>query len=112
MGLPDPELEYMFANDAKCFEGLPIRKTKTGWKKDKGRKWRIDVAFPAARLAVEIEGGVFTGGRHTRGAGFMDDMEKYNELSMMRWHLLRFTPKEVSGGRAANEIERWFNGMG
>jgi len=40
-------------------------------------------------IAVEIEGGVWTGGRHTRGAGFRQDMEKYNEATAMGWRVFR-----------------------
>lgn len=59
------------------------------------RKWRIDYAFPDVKLAVEIEGGVWTRGRHTRGAGFKGDMEKYNALTEAGWHLLRYEPKKI-----------------
>lgn len=42
------------------------------------RKWRNDYFLTKYRIAVEIEGGVFIGGRHTSGMGFSKDMEKYN----------------------------------
>ena len=42
------------------------------------RKFRVDFYNPATRIAYEIEGGVFCGGRHTRGIGFIKDCEKYN----------------------------------
>jgi very-short-patch-repair endonuclease len=56
------------------------------------RKWRADWAWPDHRVALEVEGGVWTGGRHTRGAGFLKDCEKYNELAALGWRLLRTTP--------------------
>jgi hypothetical protein len=50
-------------------------------------------------IALEVEGGVWTGGRHTRGAGFVRDMEKYNRAGVLGWRLLRVTPdKLVSAG--------------
>ena len=60
------------------------------------RKWRIDYFFetPAKKLAVEIEGGVWVKGRHTRGSGFVKDMEKYNELTRSGIFLLRFQPAD------------------
>jgi very-short-patch-repair endonuclease len=60
------------------------------------RRWRIDFAFPEMKLAGEIEGAVWTKGRHTRGSGFVKDMEKYNALTMEGWKLLRFTSQEAS----------------
>ena len=68
------------------------------------RKWRIDFAWPELMLAVEIEGAIWTAGRHTRGGGVVADMEKYNTLSAAGWRLLRFDGKAVMSGRAANEV--------
>ncbi len=59
------------------------------------RKWRCDFAWPDRKVALEVEGGVWTGGRHTRGAGFLRDAEKYNELARMGWRLLRVTPTQL-----------------
>ncbi len=55
------------------------------------RKWRFDIALPSIKLAIEIEGAVYTNGRHTRGSGFVKDIEKYNEAAILGWTLLRFT---------------------
>lgn len=63
--------------------------------KDQGREWRFDLACPSLKLAVELEGGAWTGGRHTRGKGFLEDMQKYNAAVLAGWKLLRFTPKEA-----------------
>ena len=46
-------------------------------------------------MAMEVEGGVWTGGRHTRGSGFCSDMEKYNTATEMGWRVFRFTPQQV-----------------
>jgi len=46
-------------------------------------------------VALEVEGGVWTGGRHTRGAGFIEDMEKYNAAACMGWFVLRIMPKDL-----------------
>lgn len=60
------------------------------------RRWRFDVAFPALKVAVEIEGGVYTGGRHTRGSGFIKDCEKYNEASALGWTVVRIPAVELT----------------
>jgi hypothetical protein len=69
------------------------------------RDWRFDVAWPSRKIAVEIEGGVWSGGRHTRGAGFLADMEKYNAAVCLGWSVLRFTPDQVSSGAAEPALQ-------
>ena len=60
------------------------------------RKWRFDYCWPDEKLAVEVEGGVFSGGRHTRGKGYIGDMEKYNSAVLHGYKLLRFTPQQLT----------------
>lgn len=74
------------------------------------RKWRFDFVvarkvspeyqwkFMGSRvpfIALEIEGGVWTQGRHTRGSGFVKDMEKYNRAAVLGWRVLRTTPDQL-----------------
>lgn len=58
------------------------------------RKWRLDYGIPSLKIAIEIEGGVWSGGRHTRGKGFIGDMEKYNAAACCGWVVIRFTPDD------------------
>lgn len=51
---------------------------------------RFDFAHLPTRIAIEIEGGTFTGGRHTRGVGFHKDCIKYNIASGLGWRIFRF----------------------
>jgi len=83
-GLPEPTLEYRFCE----------------------RRWRFDAAFVDQMLAVEVEGGAWTRGRHTRGKGFEADIMKYNAATILGWRLLRFTPAMVYSGIAIAHIER------
>lgn len=55
------------------------------------RRWRFDAAWVQHHVAVELDGGVFTTGRHTRGAGYEADCEKLNEAAVRGWRVLRFT---------------------
>lgn len=70
------------------------------------RKWRFDWAWPEHRLALEIEGGAWIGGRHTSGAGFVGDMEKYSEAAILGWRILRCQPKEARDGKALDLVRR------
>jgi very-short-patch-repair endonuclease len=69
------------------------------------RKWRFDYAMPDLKLAVEFEGGHWSGGRHTRGAGYIADLEKYNTAALLGWCVIRVTDKEVRSGQAIGWIE-------
>lgn len=62
------------------------------------RKWRFDFAvLPLTyQIAIEVEGGVFSGGRHTRGQGYQGDLEKYNEAALLGWTVLRYSTQQVN----------------
>lgn len=60
---------------------------------DPKRRWRADYAWPEHRVILEVEGGVWTNGRHTRGAGFLRDVAKYNRAAVLGYRLLRCTPR-------------------
>ena len=55
------------------------------------RKWRFDFAIPDKKIALEIEGGIWTEGRHNRPVGYTNDCEKYNVATMLGWRVFRFT---------------------
>ena len=84
-GIPEPEAELKFHPK---------------------RKWRLDFAWMPQKVALEIEGGVWTGGRHTRGSGFIKDMEKYNEAVLAGYLLLRCTPAQLEHFEVAPLILR------
>ena len=63
-----------------------------------GRRFRFDFTFRSAGLVAEIEGGTWSGGRHTTGAGFRQDCVKYNLASLEGWTVMRFTSDMVSLG--------------
>jgi very-short-patch-repair endonuclease len=61
-----------------------------------GRRFRFDFADPVSRVAIEVEGGVWTAGRHTRGTGYGKDCEKYNEAGFGGWQVFRFTADMIT----------------
>lgn len=89
--------------------GLPIPETELRFDVN-GRKWRLDVAWPAWKFAVEIEGGVFMAGgsRHSRGAGFREDRVKYGTAFSQGWTILSVLPEQVKSGQAVQWIEARF----
>jgi hypothetical protein len=70
------------------------------------RKWRFDYAWPVLKIALEVEGGVWTNGRHTRGAGFLKDCEKYNAAAVMGWRVLRVTPATLRTADTCEMLRR------
>ena len=58
------------------------------------RRWRFDYALPVCRVAIEIDGGVWTYGRHNRASGYLKDLEKMNSAAALGWRVLHFTPQE------------------
>lgn len=84
-GLPEPVREYAFA---------------------KPRRWRFDFAWPEQRVALEVEGGTWSAGRHSRGAGFELDCEKYAEAGIGGWVVIRATTGQVMRGEALRWVER------
>ena len=70
------------------------------------RRWRCDFMNQELKIAIEVEGAVWAQGRHTRGSGFIKDIEKYNELALAGYLLIRVTPTMVEDGSALVWIER------
>jgi very-short-patch-repair endonuclease len=65
------------------------------------RKWRFDYAWPDRKVALEIQGGLFVQGRHSRGAALVKEFEKLNTAAAMGWRVLFVTPKQMANGEAA-----------
>ena len=75
------------------------------------RRWRFDYAIPAHKIALEVEGGVWTGGRHTSPKGFLGDIEKYNTATLMGWRVFRTTPDELYKLSTINLIKSAISGQ-
>ena len=73
-GLPHPHREFRF---------------------EPSRRWRADYCWPERGIILEVEGGVWTGGRHTRGSGFLKDAEKYNHAATLGYRVVRVTPSTL-----------------
>jgi very-short-patch-repair endonuclease len=91
--------EEEFALHCKAYGLSPVREYRFC-----ERRWRFDFAFEADRIAVEVEGGSWTNGRHNRGKGFESDCRKYSTAAMYGWRVFRFTPAMVTSGEAVEMI--------
>lgn len=54
------------------------------------RKWRFDYAYPDLMIGMEVHGGIWIRGGHTRGSGFIKDREKFNRAAIAGWLVLEF----------------------
>lgn len=76
------------------------------------RKWRFDIAFPFDRVAIEVHGGLFRFGHHSRGKGFLDDREKIAEAMVLGWRVFEVAP---TGKHPATlhspELVRWLKAV-
>lgn len=57
-----------------------------------GRRFRLDIAIVARRLAVEVDGWAWHG-RHK--GDFVRDRERQNLLTLHGWRVLRFTAGQI-----------------
>ncbi|MDH0237974.1 hypothetical protein [Aeromonas caviae] len=88
VGLPDPATELLFHPK---------------------RRWRLDFAWPTRMIALEVHGGIHSGGRHTRGSGFVEDRAKMNEATLLGWTVLEVTPEHIKSGQLRAWLLAAFN---
>lgn len=69
-----------------------------------GRRFKADFYWPDRRLVVEVNGGTWNGGRHTRGAGVERDYEKLNLAVLAGYRYLLFTSRQVRTGQAVEVL--------
>ncbi len=74
-------------------DGLPLPTPE--YRFHASRRWRFDYAWPDQRVALEVDGGVWTRGRHTRGAGWLKDTEKLNAACVAGFRMLRCSPDQL-----------------
>jgi len=79
----------------KSLGGVELKKE---YKFAEGRRFRFDyyVDFSTSAIAIELEGGVWSRGRHTRPTGFLNDMEKYNLAASMGILVFRVPSHDIS----------------
>lgn len=76
------------------------------------RRFRFDFADVENKLGVEVDGGVFSGGRHTSGIGFSRDCEKFNLAAIDNWSIIRITTQQVKSEQGIDWIKNWYLSRG
>lgn len=85
MKLPQPEQEYKFHDT---------------------RRWKFDYAWPSSKVALEVEGGIYIQGRHSRGAGMEKDFQKYNTAAVLGWRVLKVVPRKLCTAETIEMIKQ------
>lgn len=80
---------------SKIYEQLLGGEWWAEWPFHPTRKWRFDYACPELKIAIEVDGGIFTGGRHSGGVGQLKDFEKGNAACAMGWYVFHTTPEDM-----------------
>ena len=60
------------------------------------RRWRFDYCWD--EIALEVQGAIFTAGRHTRGSHLLSEYEKLNLAVIEGWAVLFCTPSQITDG--------------
>lgn len=79
---------------AMCLEHL-LPMPEAEWVFAPPRRWRFDFAWVDERVALEIQGGLFVQGRHTRGAALLKEHEKLNTAAALGWRVLYTSPGQM-----------------
>jgi len=85
MNLPRPVAEYRFSPP---------------------RRWRWDWSWPHHKVALEVQGGLFVQGRHSRGAALLKEHEKLNEAAAQGWRVLFVVPSQLESSMTLDWIRR------
>ncbi len=85
LNIPAPEYEYRF---------------------DPVRRWRFDIAWFHYMVYIEVQGGIWIQGRHSRGAAMKKDWEKWNAATIAGWRGLWVEPKDLLSTEFMETIKR------
>lgn len=73
------------------------------------RKFRFDLAYEKQKLAVEVNGGNWIGGRHINPKSIESEYEKINLAAQNGWYVQIYTPKQVKDWSAAEQIKQFLD---
>ena len=93
--LPEPHEQFRWATELTNANGRP-------------RQFKADFAWPAYRLLVEVQGGIWMpgGGGHSHPMHLQKDIDKQQCAVLLGWFLLPVTTDEVKQGKAIGLVQR------
>ena len=98
---PESELEATLAQHLTALKFPP-------WEREYRfhpiRKFRLDFAWPALRVAVECQGGIWNQGAHGRGSGIERDCEKLALAAALGWRVIPVAGTHIEAGVAVEWI--------
>lgn len=71
------------------------------------RMFRWDFCWPDRGIALEVQGGIWIHGAHSRGAGLADDCDKVNLAALHGWHVFKITERQIRDGSAFELIRKF-----
>jgi hypothetical protein len=89
------EREYRFAPPRRWRADFLVR---DGWRVRNSQGALVEIE--GARILIEVDGGGYVAGRHSRGAGMEADCEKASAAAILGYRDIRVTPKQVGSGQA------------
>jgi len=64
-------------------------------KKRQAKTYNLDFAWPELLFAVEIQGGTYRNGAHSRGKGYSEDRKRIRDLRFMGWTVFEYTTDDL-----------------
>ena len=104
-----PDLEGQLLQQIRI-HGLPIPTLQ--FRALPSRRFRWDMAWIDHRLLLEVQGGVWTGGKHGRGSGILKDHEKLNLASANGFRTIQVSATTIKNGLAVLWIIAALEGVG
>lgn len=76
-----------------------------------GRLYRLDRAWSDERVGVEIQGGLWVNGAHSRGSGVERDCVKLSIAAALGWRVLPISKAMIESGQAVELIAQALGGQ-
>jgi very-short-patch-repair endonuclease len=86
--------------------GLPPPLPEFRFAAAQGRGWRFDYAWIDAQLALEVDGAIWSIGRHQRPDGWRKDQEKLNAAVVLGWRVLHVEPADLATAPTLDLVRR------